>query len=163
MASQSRFRSRSGRRARKTHRRKPRQRRQPEVFVPKCGCTCKIKPPATTIPFGAVAKSPAPIPTAAKPSRAILDQFRNRPRVRRWYDPLNPTVAVLVRGYSWFAWLLLLVPSGFILIGGGGLMYTLWHWGKSAEHRAVRGQLGRLDLFEEVAPRHQRVPHRAAR
>ncbi len=70
--------------------------------------------------------------------QALLDNFEIGREYAAWYDPLNPTVAVLVRGYSWFAWLLVLVPSGFILIGGGGLIYSLWHWGKSAEHRAAR-------------------------
>ena len=62
-------------------------------------------------------------------------------------------VAVLVRGYSLWFWMLLLVPLGFMVIGGGGLAYTLWHWGKSPEHQAARGQLGRIDLFEEINAR----------
>jgi hypothetical protein len=36
------------------------------------------------------------------------------------------------------------------LIGSGGLIYTAWHWGKSPEHRAAQGQLGQIDLFEEL-------------
>ena len=69
---------------------------------------------------------------------------------------MDPGVAVLVRGYSLWFWMLLLVPLGFMVIGGGGLAYTLWHWGKSPEHQAVRGQLGRIDLFEEINARAQR-------
>ncbi len=67
-----------------------------------------------------------------------------------WYDPLDPTRAVLVRGYSWWFWLLLLVPAGFIVIGGIGLIHALWQWGKSSEHLAARGQLGRIDFLEEL-------------
>jgi hypothetical protein len=67
-----------------------------------------------------------------------------------WYDPLDPAQAVLVRGYSWWFWPLALVPIGFILIGGVGLAYTLWQWGKSPEYQAARGQLGRVDLLEEL-------------
>jgi hypothetical protein len=55
-----------------------------------------------------------------------------------WYDPLDPGVAVLARGYSLWFWMLLLAPAGFMLIGGGRLAYTLWHWGRSPEHQAAR-------------------------
>ncbi len=67
-----------------------------------------------------------------------LDQFTIGKTYPCWYDPLNPNVAVLVRGYSLWFWMLLLVPLGFMLIGGGGLAFTLWHWGRSPEHQAAR-------------------------
>ncbi len=67
-------------------------------------------------------------------------------------------MAVLVRGYSLWFWMLLLVPTGFMLIGGGGLAFTLWHWGRSPEHQAARGQLGRIDLFEEMDARAKDFP-----
>jgi hypothetical protein len=67
-----------------------------------------------------------------------------------WYDPRDPAQAVVVRGYSWWFWPLALVPIGFMLIGGVGLAYTLWQWGKSPEHQAAHGQLGRVDLLEEL-------------
>jgi hypothetical protein len=79
-----------------------------------------------------------------------------------WYDPMNPEAAVLVRGYSLWFWMLLLVPLGFMLIGGGALAYLLWHWGRSPEHQAARGQLGRIDLFEEMDARakdYPTIPH----
>jgi hypothetical protein len=84
-------------------------------------------------------------------AQALLDRVEVGREYFCWYDPLNPERAVLVRGYSWWFWLLLLVPAGFIVIGTIGLGATLWHWGKSAEYRAARGQLGKLDLFEEIA------------
>jgi hypothetical protein len=65
-----------------------------------------------------------------------------------WYDPRDPRVAVLVRGYSWWIWLVLAVPLSFALIGGGGLIYALLHWGRSAERRALLAQRARSgELF----------------
>ncbi len=53
------------------------------------------------------------------------------------YDPAEPSVAVLVRGSIWWVWLSFLVPISFVVIGGGGLLYRLLTWGKSAERRAA--------------------------
>jgi len=91
-------------------------------------------------------------------AEALLDRFEVGQTYPCWYDPLNPEVAVLVRGYSLWFWMLLLAPVGFMLIGGGRLAYTLWHWGKSPEHQAARGQLGRIDLFEELGAREKDFP-----
>jgi hypothetical protein len=47
-------------------------------------------------------------------------------------------------------YLLLLVPVSFIAIGGGGLIYTGWHWGASAERRAaLYQQAAKLDVLRE--------------
>lgn len=54
-----------------------------------------------------------------------------------WYDPEDPFTVVLARGYSWWAWALLAVPVSFIVIGLGGLVYSVLNWGKSAERRAA--------------------------
>jgi hypothetical protein len=45
-----------------------------------------------------------------------------------------------------------------MLIGGAGLAYALWYWDKSPEHQAARGQLGRIDLFEEINARAKDFP-----
>lgn len=81
--------------------------------------------------------------------QAILDRFVEGNQYPCWYDPADPEVVVLARGYNWWLWLLLVVPVSFLLIGGGGLFYTLLHWGKSAERRAafVR-RATELPLFE---------------
>jgi len=42
-----------------------------------------------------------------------------------WYGPDDPSLAVLVRGYSWLLYVMLLVPLVFIAVGGGG-MYVSW-------------------------------------
>ena len=78
-------------------------------------------------------------------AQAILEQFTlsgpaKGPRYPCWYDPTNPSVAVLVRGYRPWLWWAFTVPASFVLIGAGGLIYTLLQWGKSAEQRAVLAQ-----------------------
>ena len=81
--------------------------------------------------------------------QAVLDRFAKGQEHRCWYDPADPSVAVLVRGYNWWVWLLFVVPVSFILIGGGGLFYTMLHWGKSAERRAaIARRAAELPLFE---------------
>jgi hypothetical protein len=66
-----------------------------------------------------------------------------------WVDPLDPHHAVLVRGYSGWLYLLLLIPLSFITIGGGGLVYTFMHWNTSAERRALLEQrAAQIDLFD---------------
>jgi len=65
-----------------------------------------------------------------------------------WYDPKEPKTAVVVCGYRWWNWLLFVVPLSLIAIGGGGLIYTAMHWGKSTEHRAVMaGRSARREPF----------------
>ncbi len=77
--------------------------------------------------------------------QAILDRFAlsgtaKESRYPCWYDPMNPSVAVLVRGYRRWVWWAFTVPASFVVIGAGGLIYTLLQWGKSAEQRAVMAQ-----------------------
>jgi hypothetical protein len=54
-----------------------------------------------------------------------------------WYDPAYPQTVVLARGYTWWLWLTLSVPISLLLIGGGGLVYTVVRLGKSVERRAA--------------------------
>lgn len=81
----------------------------------------------------------------------ILDRFQPHPQREYdcWYDPSDANVAVLARAWNWWAWLTLIVPLSFILIGGGGLAYQLLALGRSTERRAelVR-RAGKLELFE---------------
>lgn len=95
-------------------------------------------------------------------SEAILRQFEIGKEYPCWYDPRDPTRVVLKRGYTWFAWLMLLFPVPFLAIGGGGLFYVVWNWGKSAERRAVMAQRpARHDLFDNtggIEPQYPYVP-----
>ncbi len=82
-------------------------------------------------------------------NQARVDRFVPGRPYDCWYDPADPDVVVLVRGYHWWFWLLFVVPVAFILIGGAGLTYTLLTWGKSAERRAVlASRTSQLPLFE---------------
>jgi len=81
--------------------------------------------------------------------QAILERYPLGPEYVCWYDPADPSVAVLVRGYSLWFWLTLAMPASFILIGGGGLLHVVMTWGKSAERRAAQAQRGSpLDLLD---------------
>ena len=81
-------------------------------------------------------------------NQTILDGFDVGKQSPCWYDPLNQDVAVLTRGYTWWHLLIFVVPISFVLIGSGGLLYCVMHWGKSAEHMAATvkdgNPLGRL-------------------
>ncbi|MGD9646068.1 MAG: DUF3592 domain-containing protein [Pirellulales bacterium] len=89
--------------------------------------------------------------TNREKEEALLAPFTAGLRVPFWYDPRNPDSAVVVRGYTWTSWLLLLVPVSFVVAGGGGLALTLLNWNKSTERRAMLAQRARsLELLEGV-------------
>jgi hypothetical protein len=78
----------------------------------------------------------------------ILDRYERGAQYDCWYDRDNPSRVVLVRGYSTYVWLILLLPGAFILIGGGGVAYLAFGRAMSAERR--------MDLARraaEIAPR----------
>jgi hypothetical protein len=96
--------------------------------------------------------------------QAILNRFvvdSKRP-ADCWYDPVDPKVAVLVRGSGWLVWLAFSVPLSFLAIGGGGLTYTIFTWGKSTERCAALVQrTARLAPFRNVAaaaPEYPNIP-----
>jgi hypothetical protein len=70
-------------------------------------------------------------------NQAILERFPIGEEVRCWYDPDHPDRVVLVRKYSWWTLLLFIIPGVFLIVGAGGLIYSMLHWGTSAERRAV--------------------------
>lgn len=79
----------------------------------------------------------------------VLDDFAVGEKVPCWYDPERPDQAVLVYGFHWYTWVLLLLPLSFIVIGGSGAGYIGVNWGKSAERRAVLAQRAKhLEIFE---------------
>jgi hypothetical protein len=84
--------------------------------------------------------------------QAEIAEFQRGKTIPVWYDPADPAKVVVVRGYTWLLWFLLLLPLAFILIGGVGLILTLFHWGKSAEHRVATTQMARrLNPLQEPA------------
>jgi len=86
----------------------------------------------------------------ANRTRAVLERFEPGKECPGWYDPQRPETVVLRRGYTWFAWLMLLLPAAFISIGGGGLAYAMLTWGKSTERLAASG--GRATGLELLLP-----------
>ncbi len=97
-------------------------------------------------------------------ARAI-GPFARGEEVRCWYDPTQPETVVLVRGYRWWVWAVLALPVLFVLIGAGGLLFSLLHWHTSAERRAI---LARRAAARELlrgngraAPEYPTVPEEA--
>jgi hypothetical protein len=83
-------------------------------------------------------------------SEKILAHFEVGKAYPCWYDPMDASNAVLIRGYSWFAWLILVLPLSFIAIGGAGLLYAFLNWGRSAERRSALAQrAAQLDPFDD--------------
>ncbi len=70
-------------------------------------------------------------------AQAVLDRFRAGERYPCWYDPADPYTVVLTRGGRWWIWLGFTVPLSLLVIGAGGLIHALVHWGHSAERRAA--------------------------
>ena len=103
----------------------------------------------------------APRSTEAE-AQAVLDGFTAGQAYPCWYDPADPNIAVLVRGYQWWIWPALLIPLSFVVIGIGGLVYTALQWGKSAERRAAAARnLPAPELFDlpaAVDPKYPYIP-----
>ena len=92
-----------------------------------------------------------PYSSGKERQQAILTKFSMGDTAPCWFNPLDPGQAVFVRGYSWWVYLVLFVPVAFIVIGAGGLVYSLLHWGKSAERRsAISRRAQEHDLFGGV-------------
>lgn len=95
-------------------------------------------------------------------AQAILERFRAGEQYIVHYNPSDPREAVLVRGSIWWVWLSLVVPVSFLLIGGGGLIYRVFTWGKSAERLAAIARkaatLGALTTNGKAAPDFPYVP-----
>jgi len=103
---------------------------------------------------------PRPFTSDRASSQAILDRFEVGHDYPCWYDPFDPSRAVLLQGYRVQAWLVLIFPVSFIALGGGGLAWSLANLGKSVERRAALAQrAAQLDPFVEPDPIGRRFPH----
>lgn len=91
---------------------------------------------------------------------AVTEDLKDPINYYCWYDPTSPEKAVLVRGTSWWLWLVFIVPASFVLIGGGGLIYSVLRWGKSAERRAAMVQRAiQRDLFDANGKAARKFPN----
>jgi len=104
-----------------------------------------------------------PYSSGKERQQAILARFTTGDTVPCWVNPLDPEQAVLVRGYTWWVYLVFFVPIAFIVIGAGGLVYSLLRWGKSAERQAAALRRARQrELFGAAAVerKYPNVPRR---
>jgi hypothetical protein len=93
-------------------------------------------------------------------AEAAISAIQESETLSCWYDPAEPGIAVLVRGYQWWIWPTLLIPASFIVIGIGGLVYTALHWGTSAERRAAAMRSVRApELFDLPATVDSKFPY----
>ncbi len=90
------------------------------------------------------------IPSASRDQvEAKLEAFQVGGHYPCWYDPMDPDRVVLVRGYSGWLYLVLLVPVSFIAISTRRLVLLWLNWGTSAERRAaMTKRAAEFDLFE---------------
>ncbi len=94
--------------------------------------------------------------TSRESAQRALDRFEVGKEYSCWYDPIDPGRAVLVRGYSGWLYLSLLVPGSFIAISTRRLIYIWLNWNTSAERRSVMTLAGTSSI------RSRRIDERAA-
>ena len=79
-----------------------------------------------------------------------------------YYDPADPSRAVLVRDLSGAIWLFLIPPGALVVLGSVGLIYRVTALGKSTERRAAiaarRKNLELFDVIPHIAPEWPTVP-----
>ena len=93
-------------------------------------------------------------------AQAAIDRFAEPQTYPCWYDPADPNIAVLVRGYQWWIWPALVIPASFLVFGMGGLVYTGLRWGKSAERRAAAVRsVPAAELFDLPATADPKYPY----
>jgi hypothetical protein len=64
------------------------------------------------------------------------------------------------REFIWWTWLVLIIPVSFVIIGGGGVLYSVLHWGKSAERRAAMARRAQQrDLLGTNGPSRRKFPN----
>lgn len=90
------------------------------------------------------------------PERKIAEDALERFQVHGvypvFYDPSEPSRAVLVRDRSGISWLLLLPPGALVIVGSVGLAFRVTMLGKSMERRAaMNAQRKTVELFDEEA------------
>ncbi len=85
--------------------------------------------------------------------------WNGSPSVRCWVDPEEPARVVFARGYTWWMWLLLVLPASFLILGGAGATRAVLQSLTSAERRAAMSQrAARMAPFEEVTGRRAQFP-----
>ncbi len=92
--------------------------------------------------------------------QAELDAFTRGEPISCWYDPADPAKVRLTRPSPWRVYLAILVLGSFILIGGGGVIYTALQVGTSAERRAaIAKRAAGIELIRDVLPSRKDYPN----
>jgi hypothetical protein len=90
--------------------------------------------------------------------QAIVDSFQVGATYPCWYDPDHPEKAILVRGHTWASYILLVVPVGFLSIGGVGLRRWWKDRGKAAHQLGLERRLRAGGGVLEVDSKRASVP-----
>ncbi len=87
------------------------------------------------------------------PKERVLDSYSVGQEYPCWYDPADPSQAVLVLGYSCFSYALLLgLVVSLFLIGAGVRRRQRWAGGAAAAPASVRERRTPVTLHAEVDP-----------
>jgi hypothetical protein len=85
-------------------------------------------------------------------AKAIISRFHVGANYHCWYDQRHPAKAVLVRGYTWFPYIMLVLPATFLAIGGGGMYFSWKLRGKTAQQLALVRPGGVWSKFDPDRP-----------
>lgn len=86
-------------------------------------------------------------------AKEAMERFLVGSKYPLYYDPTEPSRAVLVRDMSGTGWLMLLAPGALIVLGSVGLTFRVAALGKSAERRAaLDSQRKTVELFDVSPP-----------
>jgi hypothetical protein len=81
------------------------------------------------------------------PEEHVLESFTVGQEYPCWYDPADPSKVVMVRGYSWFTWVLLLVFLVVLFFTGRGFLRHMWS-ARRPSGEATERRKGEAALFE---------------
>jgi hypothetical protein len=91
--------------------------------------------------------------------RAKLGEYKVGETYACWYDPGAPENVILTRSWHLAFWLTISVCSSLVLIGGGGLIYTVLQTGTSIERRSAMARKATdMELLGESPPSTKDLP-----
>ncbi len=91
--------------------------------------------------------------------QSLLAAFRRGERHICWYDPADPKRVVVVRRYTWWMWVLLILPASLLILGGIGVTRAVLQSITSMERRAsFAQQAARLTPAQPPGDAHVEFP-----
>lgn len=89
----------------------------------------------------------------------LARSFEPGTRHRVWYDPDDPQRLILRRSFRWWLWLVALIPTSLIAVGGWGIVASLMQVATSAERRSlVAVRAARFDPLREGSQESATMP-----